>query len=1057
MDTGKHLICGPFQPFLEERLTEEVGRAKAGTPLSPVLVLVGSHALALYLEKMLADRLGAHANFRALTLRDFCERVAWEEIRDKAAAPAAVKGRILRGITRSMNEGDYFAGVRERPGFISALLSTFDDLEQGGFTGRVPKGCPPKVKQVFELYGTFGERLRADFTENADVLREAAARVGSTPELFGTSRVILYGLYDLTEMQKRLIQSIAASLEVAFLLPFEDRSAFDFARPTLEWLAEIGFKAGGSPALNRAATSLEAVQKGEGVHGRPAGNDADDGTIAIRSAPGEAREIHEIAREILTSAREPGIPFGDTAVVLRSRGDYLQLITEEFDRLGIPHYISGGLPLSYTREGRSLLLLLELFTGDLPRVKVTEFLRFAPLDLEHLTSRPLPPDAPELWNKISAEANIVRGREQWEERLKAHIGGLRPEGDGRGSARSEAGDLQAVVNALFKGMDTVPPEGSPGGLSGPLLGLYRSFVKESPVREKVIEAVGELAGSGERNGPLPRDEFLAMVREHLSDSAIPRGRFGSGGVNVLNIMEARGTSFRLVFIPGMVEKVFPSLAREDPLLLDHERVSLNRTGKGVVPLKREREGEERLLFTLGCSMARERLVLSYPRLDTSTGRPRIPSFFLLQAVESYTGKRANYEALEGAPGFRRAPLIPGRGLRPGDSVSLPEFHLAQAMSDEPVRADAARRFLAEDGKVARSIDLINRRYHSRHYGEFDGMLGAGDGWRRLSSRILPDDRVFRASELEDYTKCPYLFFHKRVLRLKKFDEPEELLVIDAPTRGTLVHEILCGFFTRCRDGGLLPIDPKDENRHLEILESVTGAHFLAAESSGVCGLPALWEREKENIRSCLTLVLDEEYGEEGRFIPTMFEVDFGTGDAQAPLEIAAGESRLRFKGRIDRIDTESDGNGIRVIDYKTGKLGQDASMPFLPKDKKGGRFFFQTMIYVLAAPSALGTGRAGVPSGENYHISPAEGRINRVTYGGSDLEAHTETLKAILSGIRDGIEKGIFIRRPERHCDYCDFANACAADRRLLFRRKESDTRVADIGWIFTGELPQSD
>src|SRR5450756_1500215 len=101
MGNGNELICGPFQPFLEERLTEEVKRAKADNPLSPVLVLVGSHALSLYLEKMLADRLGAHANFRALTLRDFCERVAWEAIRDKAAAPAAVKGRILRGITRS--------------------------------------------------------------------------------------------------------------------------------------------------------------------------------------------------------------------------------------------------------------------------------------------------------------------------------------------------------------------------------------------------------------------------------------------------------------------------------------------------------------------------------------------------------------------------------------------------------------------------------------------------------------------------------------------------------------------------------------------------------------------------------------------------------------------------------------------------------------------------------------------------------------------------------------------------------------------------------------------
>jgi ATP-dependent helicase/DNAse subunit B len=1043
------LVCGRFRPDLEDRLTEEVARVKADDPLSPMLILVGSHVLAMYIEMMLADRLGAHANIRVLTLHDFCARLARGATHGKVTAPRVIKGRILRGITKDLGEDSYFSDVTERPGFISALLATFDDLEQGGFTGSRAGDGPAKLGQVFWLYSRFRERTRDDFIEDSDIFHEASQKIERVPASFGTRRVILYGLYDLTEMQKRLVGRIAEKLEVTFLLPFEDRHAFDYARPALDWLTGIGFELIGLPDRKAPKTNIEAIQSGGSSSGNPAKGKKDlDGTVAILSTPGEASEVREIARELLASAGSRGIPFSRMAVVLRNTGNYLPLIREEFERLGIPYYSSSGLPLANTPEGRSLLLLLELFSGDFPRVKVMEFLRAAPLDLEQLTPGVIDPDEPELWNKISADANIVGGRKQWEKRLLAYMD--------RADPQVAADDLKTVVNTLIKGIDRVPAEGTLGSLYAPLMDLYCRFVKDSPGREKVVGAVRQLADRGEHTGITARDESLAMVREHLSDSTILLGRFHSGGVKILNIMEARGTSFSLVFIPGMVEKVFPSIVTEDPVLLDRERSAINEAGEGVLPLKRERVGEERLLFALGCSMARERLVLSYPRLDPSTGRPRIPSFFLLQAAEAYTGKRTNYETLESAPGFRRARLIPGKGLEPGESVSLSEFQLAIALAGEPGRAAAARRFLARDDKVARAVELLRSRFQSRRYSEFYGMLGGVPGWKKTASRILGDDRVFRASELEDYANCPYLFFCKRVLRLEKFDEPEELIVIDAATRGSLVHSILYDIFTRCDNEGLLPFDPGDRARHLEILQGASEARFLAAEREGACGLPAPWEREKENILSYLLLVLDGEYREGGRFMPTLFEVEFGTSETSAPVEIAAGKCRLRFKGRIDRIDL-GDGGVIRVVDYKTGKLKQGPASPFLPKDKKAGGLFFQTMIYVLAAPSIPGTGERGGVVGENYHISTTAGKIDRVVYGGSDLETHTGTLESILAGIAGGIEKGIFIPRPSRSCDFCDFADACAADRGLLFRRKEHDPAIADTVRILSGELPSND
>jgi superfamily I DNA/RNA helicase len=79
-------------------------------------------------------------------------------------------------------------------------------------------------------------------------------------------------------------------------------------------------------------------------------------------------------------------------------------------------------------------------------------------------------------------------------------------------------------------------------------------------------------------------------------------------------MAARGVPFKMVIIPGVAEKSFPPLIRQDAILLDHERKILNRSlgGKETEPLPLKTEGrleEERLLYRLAIGAAKEKLTL----------------------------------------------------------------------------------------------------------------------------------------------------------------------------------------------------------------------------------------------------------------------------------------------------------------------------------------------------------------------------------------------------------------------------------------------------------------
>ena len=106
--------------------------------------------------------------------------------------------------------------------------------------------------------------------------------------------------------------------------------------------------------------------------------------------------------------------------------------------------------------------------------------------------------------------------------------------------------------------------------------------------------------------------------------------------------QARGRRFRVVFVPGLAERVFPQRPREDPLLLD----ALRREISPELETQEERGHRERLLLRLAVGAASERVMLSYPRVDPVDARPRVPSFYGLEVARATRGEIPDFERLE---------------------------------------------------------------------------------------------------------------------------------------------------------------------------------------------------------------------------------------------------------------------------------------------------------------------------------------------------------------------------------------------------------------------------
>src|SRR5262249_47490823 len=101
----------------------------------------------------------------------------------------------------------------------------------------------------------------------------------------------------------------------------------------------------------------------------------------------------------------------------------------------------------------------------------------------------------------------------------------------------------------------------------------------------------------------------------------------SAGVQVMDVMTARGLAFDAVFLVGLNEKLFPRLIREDPFLSDAARSGLAQALGCRLGRKMDGYQEERLLFDLAVQSARKHLHLSCQRSDEE-GKALVVSLYL---------------------------------------------------------------------------------------------------------------------------------------------------------------------------------------------------------------------------------------------------------------------------------------------------------------------------------------------------------------------------------------------------------------------------------------------
>ena len=735
---------------------------------------------------------GAVFGLHRFSLRQLASKLAAIELARRGCVPAtalSTEAVAARSAFEELTGGtlDYLAPIARLRSVARTLAATLEDLRHADVDIAQLSSLGDGGDDLVALARRYEEQLaQAGLVDSAELMRVAAAATAgddSGLSLGGPMLLLDVAVHD--EATLALVAALAArASRVLATVPSGDQRT----RTALGRLPGARIQST-EPASDEG--SLERVRQFLFTPTAPRvpANEPPEasGQVSFFSAPGEGRECVEIARALLHEAAR-GVPLDRMAILVRSPRVYTGLIETALNRAGVAAWFARG-TRAPDPAGRAFLALLACAAEQLSARRFSEYLSLAqvpqledagtppigretwatPASAEELlpgTALPTQPSlfdlpepvpdepadsddrpvvagslrAPWQWDRLLVESAVIGGRDRWKRRLdglsrelqlrREECASEEPESPRvRGLDRDVRNlhHLRRFALPIIERLAALPDQASWGEWLDALEELAPMVLRHP---DRVLAVLGELRPmSGV--GPVPLAEVRDVLSERLTELQAdpPARRYGR--VFVGKPEHARGRVFDVVFVPGLAERIFPQKQRQDPLLLDDARRALNgKTASNVLGLttQNDRAAGERLLLRLSVGAAIERLYLSYPRLQLSESRPRVPSFYALDIERARVGRVPDFRELERAAyeqvGARLAwpaPVDPARAIDDSEhDLSVLRPLLQNEVAGKP--KGRARYLLKLNPGLRRS--LLTRWARWKHpWSRYDGLYG----------------------------------------------------------------------------------------------------------------------------------------------------------------------------------------------------------------------------------------------------------------------------------------------------------------------------------------------
>lgn len=826
--------------------------------------------------------------------------------------------KIIKGV-----ELNYFHRTKEfvSNGIIETMITIISRLKELGYDNhQFQKSIDEfsgynkiKLEDIYKIYSEYQNYLnKLGLFEIGDVyLTLQQLELKDFNRIFNNTfpavtKLVISGFNEFTSPELSLIEKISgvSELDLTLTLDFDETNTeiFENLFETHQKIISLGFE------------SIEAKDHQHNYHFQDVireklflsakKENIESVKLSKFSGFNIREEVEIIAKVLKTKLLEnPKLEPKDFCIAIKEIDQYSDLIRELFTIYGIPVNVTDRFYLKNSPIVISIINLLKLIVNDYYYKDIIKVLKSSYLKFEGIDSK-------NLYSVISSE-KVIRGKKKIFEAIKnriALLSGWEENSKEEFSNRelmsySKALDDLKVLNSLVEKLERK-------STAAEFVVSLKNILKALKVHENIfnLKSFGqdEIRYEALSKDSIALDRFYQILDEmiavysklEMSDetlsfldhyeyllSAISGTRYNlkekaGYGVQVTTPNEIRGLKFKYLFLPGLVNGVFPSRYRpllflEDKFIKDDRRKLL----------------EERYLFYQALNAFTEELYISYPKADEK--KEFIVSDFLKSLEKIIEIKPLNLDE------FKNRIFTINEFYSEVDS--LPSTEIQQLDHEQHQRVKS----------IHKIRERLTKRNKNENGDEFAGFITQTELKDNLQKQNK--EKYFSITELETFAKCPYKYFLSNILDLYEEEEVEE--DVTRKEIGLLLHRILRRFFSKLKKENrqfYTELDSKKDELFAELIliakdevekiKTVNPYFFLVEE----------YFLGSEKVKSALESFLQYEQENEVRINPFEFEKYL-----QVELNTVDGEA-IRLRGKIDRIDFDEKTKSIRVIDYKTG-------------------------------------------------------------------------------------------------------------------------------------------
>ena len=598
--------------------------------------------------------------------------------------------------------------------------------------------------------------------------------------------------------------------------------------------------------------------------------------------------------------------------------------------------------------------------------------------------------------------------------------------------------------------------------------IIENIEKDARAFTALLEIIDEMEfvlNNLKRNEVFPLDELLNNLKTAISDKKYQISEKSGYGVTITTIEQTRQIPYKVMFLCGAVDGAFPTPYKPETFL-----------GKELPDTEQRHILTERMQFFQFLTNSPEmfesgekKIYITYPKFSEEKELVRSP---FVDSLVNITTIQEDNSIIN----------IPALLSRPGESeVNIDTSWIRSVSSDFEQQSYFADKVLSgqigEETAVKTDSNIQDLNEQIKDFLEF---IKTGSYLEaRIDKVSLPAeikeyfekkaDQPVSVSELEEYAKCPYRYFLKYILKLK---EPEDTDISISPIEiGNIMHRILFEFYTgianeQLESGNMISYRPAADKLPVIMPVALDPGAFKYYESK----LLRLAQSHLEQIKFDHPLFkIDEEIitgvGGKGGLLriwlkaelerinsgwqssPALFEFAFGMRSYNKLDSPVISLDGLKIKGKIDRIELNTNENVFIISDYKLS----GGSLPGLSQVQAGKSF--QIPLYLLVAEKIFkeSYNLEFEPAGGIYYIfrtkkqaashfktllTPKNYQISTSVQNRSAIKDYDQlmtTLETSLLSAKLIIEKignGQFDVTPDKDaCIYCKLASICRINK----------------------------